>query len=360
MANLFDVNRQVAESYVKAEQIKGLFLARGKMILVLLSGGMLFAGVTLAAAGRPIAQLFTPWQSVIPLIPFAVIAGLLAICIEAGTIFAAAMVVDTAKHTRKEIEVLEKVKTKIGSEEFKKRTDLVKRKNWGPRTMLFVCCGFSISGAEIFWQQVLSTQGLFFHMIGAVLGVVCSSLLVLFEVKSDVVERLIEKCISSSGLIQIALDQSAKSQIHAGLFDARQKMLASPEFVQVLQVAAEEGLYEVASEAIGGAGSTISGTQLKSMVKDQVEVRDAAEEFIAAAGEPPAIAPPPVGQAATRALPPPKTNGRRVSKHRRAVASAMKKYGAARMLADPAKYAEDLQMDVRTMTRWIDDIQRAG
>ena len=71
---------------------------------------------------------------------------------------------------------------------------------------------------------------------------------------------MIERCISSSGLIQIALDQSSKSQIHDRLFTIREQRLASPEFDAILEKGAEQGLLGVVTEAISMAGMNVSLT----------------------------------------------------------------------------------------------------
>jgi hypothetical protein len=351
MANLFDVNKAVAISYVRAEQVKGLFIAQAKLILVLLSGAMMLLGIVLAAAD---VHSFT-WAELQPklalLVPVSVVAALLAICIEGGTIFCGALVKESRKQASQELSLLDRVKAQYTAAEYAKRASKIKRNTYAPIAMLLVCSAFSICGAEIFWQKLLQDQPVFFHVIGAVLGVVCSSLLMLFELKTETVERVVERCIASSGLIQVALDQSAKSQIHNKLFGSRRDLLDSPEFVKIINNAAEQGLYGILADAVQQSGATVTAIQLQTQVEEEVAVRAAADQFLATGGQ---TSPQPV-TASVRALP-----GRRVNKHRRAAAAAVKQFGMSRIVADLDKHASDLGMDRRTLEHWLEDIKQYG
>jgi len=349
MANFFDVNQQVAQAYVRSEQIKGLFLAQAKLILVCLSGSMMFLGVVMLAQG---GRAWT-WQLALSLLPVAIVAALLAIAIEGGTIFSTAMRVAVGKQIKQELSLLDKVASKFTVAEVKKKRGDIERKLRVPTAMMFVCCLFSVAGAEIFWQKLLDGQGLFFHIIGYLLGVVCSSLLIIFEMNGDLVERVIEQCIRSSAMIQLAFQQSARSQIFEIMFDVQQEALHTPEKRKAIAAAGEVNLYNVLSETVEmGGGSTVSGQQLKRMVEDEQDVRDAADRFLASGGQ---TSTDPVLVAAPVSLP-----GRRVTKNRKAVVAALKQYGVSRVVNDLDTYASELNMDRRTLEHWIDDIKQNG
>jgi len=260
MGNAFDVNKQVAQAYVRSEQLKGWFLSNAKMLLVVLSGLMLFLGVvTLAWGNRPMVLDWTLLTGIVSVAPLALVGGLLAICIEGGTVFASAMRKDVVSKVRQETAVLEKAasKYKMKAETYEERKKAIKKQLRIPTGLMIVCAVFSVTGAEIFWQKLLQGQDWPFHIIGFILGLVCSGLLMIFELNGELVERVIERCISSSGLIQIALDQSAKSQIHDRLFEIRTEKLASPEFDSILDQGAEQGLLGVVTEAVRMAGMNV-------------------------------------------------------------------------------------------------------
>jgi hypothetical protein len=340
MANFFDVNKQVAQSYVRAEQLKGWFLANAKLLLILLSGAMMFCGVTLLAWG----DSSLTWAHVLGVAPLAGVAALLAVCIEGGTIFSSAMRIEVKRKISQEIRLLDKVKKSIGSEEYTKRVALAKKQSRVPTALMFVCVAFSVTGAEIFWQKLFSSAEWYFHVIGGVLGIVCSALLIIFELNYELVERVVENCIKSSGLIQTALDQSAKSIIFNELFDRRKTKLATPEFAAIMDKAAEQGLLGVVVEAVQMSGMTVSATQLKRMVDDEAETRQAAEQFLASGGEQAAIEPPIDLQKS------------RKNANRANVERLYKEIGSKRIMQDMQGCAERLQIDVRTLERHLKSI----
>ena len=296
MANMFDVNKQVATSYVRAEQLKGWFLANAKLLLICLSGAMMFCGVTLLAYTGPAIDFQSGafWSAVVSVLPLACVAALLAICIEGGTIFASAFRHEAQRKIKQEVKLLDKVKNTLGSQEYAKRVKQVKKQTHVPTAIMFVCVAFSVTGAEIFWQKLFNDAVWYFHIIGGVMGVVCSALLIIFELNGELVERVIESCIKSSGLIQVALDQSAKSIIFNQLFERRSIKLETPEFQAIMDKAAEQGLLGVVVDAVAMSGMTVSAQQLKRMVDDESESRAAAEQFIISGGEQQALIAPPV------------------------------------------------------------------
>ena len=166
----------------------------------------------------------------------------------------------------------------------------------------------------------------------------------IFELNGELVERVIERCISSSGLIQIALDQSAKSQIHDRLFEIRTEKLASPEFDSILDQGAEQGLLGVVTEAVRMAGMNVSAQQLQRMVQEVALQSKAADQFIASGGaEVPQIESPTMVN----------LNKKRVSKHRKEVERIYRSQGESRILADLPRYAGELGIDQRTLERHL-------
>jgi hypothetical protein len=347
MPNAFDVNKQVAQAYVRSEQLKGWFLSNAKMLLVVLSGLMLFLGVvSLAWGNRPMTLDYALIVGIASVAPMAIVGGLLAICIEGGTVFASAMRKSVVTKVRQEIAVLDKARSKYKMKEdvYKARKDEIEKQLRIPTGLMIVCALFSVTGAEIFWQKLLEGQDWPFHIIGFILGLVCSGLLMIFELNGDLVERVIESCISSSGLISIALDQSAKSQIHDRLFQIREEKLASPEFDNIMDKAAEQGLLGVVTESVRMAGMNVSAQQLQRMVEEVAVAQKAADQYIASGGtEVPQIeAPAPV-----------ELNKKRVSKHRKEVERLYKSQGENRILADLPRYAQELGIDQRTLERHL-------
>lgn len=347
--NMFDLNKSVATAHVRAEQIKGWFLAQAKLILVLLSGSLLFLGIIMIANPNLDVSQITSFISLLPIIPLSIVAFVFAIAIEAGTLFSASIVKESLRKIEQELLVVNKVAHKLTEKEVTERKNKIKRQKWVPLILMFVCVGFSVCGAEIFWQKILDNQNTFFHIIGYILGLVCSALLILFEMKEETVSRIIEKSISSDGLIQVALDQSAKSEIHNALFKSRKKHLRTPEFTKVIDTAAKNGLYGVLSEALQMAGVTVSQTQLQTQVTDETEAQAAAQNFIDSNGQPDNTTPLQIRQTNE----PTPIKGRN-TKQRVAVQNAVKKYGANRMKQDINKFASELNMNARTLERWLD------
>lgn len=343
MGNFFDVNQMVATSYVRSEQLKGWFLSNAKLLLILLSGSMMFAGVTLLSYTGPAINFQSAafWAAVVGVAPMAFIAGLLAVVIEGGTLFSSAMRLEVRRKIDQELKLLDKVQKSLGSEEYARRKKKVLAQSRVPTLLMLTCVSFSVTGSEIFWQRLFADQAWFYHILGGVLGVVCSALLIIFETHGELVERVIENTIRSSGLVQIALDQSAKSIIFNELFNRRRDRLATPEFSGILDKAAEQGLLGVVVDAVAMSGMTTSASQLKRMVDDDAESRQAAEYFLANGGEQPALAAPI------------ELNKQRKNVNRQAVEKLFREVGAKRIADDLTGYADRLKMDARTLEKHL-------
>ena len=347
MPNSFDVNRQVALAHVRAEQTKGWFLAQSRFLVILLSGAMLFLGVVLLFGKLHFSVTWDFLMQVLAVAPIAVVSGFLAVVIEGGTVFTSAVFRECLEKTTRELEALQKVAHKFKAEEVKQRREAIKKRRTGPFLLMLVFVSFSCLGAELFWQEIMNGQEWYFHVIGAVLGLVCSSLLILLEVKSDVVERIIEKCISSSALIALALDQSAKSQIYEAVFESQQEYINSPEVRESVATAVQKRLHGVLAETVSVSGVSVTAEQLTREIKRQREERAAAEAYLQSGNE--AALQLPAGSNS-------EIEFKRKSRNRAAVEKAVAKYGLSRMANDPDKYADELGMDARTLKKHLEDI----
>lgn len=346
MANHFDINKLVANAHIKAEQAKGLFLACAKLLLILLSGAMLFFGVLLAVTNISFSHAMS-WGQVVTALPVAIVAGLFAIAIEGGTLFSASFVKARNSKIKQELAVLAKVAHKFTANEAVKRHKEIEKQRHAPYAIMGVCVFFSVCGAEIFWQKLLEQQPAFFHVIGYVLGLVVSALLIFFEFNEDLIQHVIEQTISSSSLIMLALDQSAKSQIHNALFRERSEKLKTPEFKAIIANSAEQSLYGVLEDAVGMAGLTVSAEQLQRQVTEEQESRAAAEAYIANGGNTEPLLIPLQNRRASL------TSNGRMTKERKKVIELKRQYGAQRILSDPDTYAQQAGVNVKTLLRWI-------
>jgi hypothetical protein len=339
------IGKQVAMSHVRAEQMKGWFLANAKLILVLLSGMQLFLGVVALSWGdRPAA--FD--GGLLSVVPAAIIGGLLAVCIEGGTLFSSAFHLEVARKVRQELEILERVKAKLGSDAYDERKRKIEAQKKWPFILMIICVSFSVTGAEIFWQHLFAHSEWYFHIIGAVMGVVCSALLMIFELNTQLVERVIEKSISGSALTHVALQEDARTQIHSAFFDKQTAHLRSPEFQAILSKGAEQNLLGVVLDAVNTAGMSVSVRQLTGMIEEETEARQAAEAYIESGGDAKLLASP-----SKKAIP---IEKKRSSKHRKAVEDLCHKYGVKRVADDMPTYASEIGMDVRTLQRHLGQI----
>lgn len=352
MSNAFDVNRAVAMSHVQTEQMKGWFLAKSRLMVIMLSGSMLFLGVVLLVGNLHFALTLAFAISLVSVLPIAVVAALLAVVIEGGTVFASNLVHETMDSKRKASDVLEKVKAKYTAAEIKLRKKQIRRGTFGPFALLFVCVAFSTLGAEIFWQRLMDGQSIFFHVIGAVLGLVCSTLLVVFELKSDMIERIVERSISSSALIGIALDMSAKSQIYNKIFESQGDFFNTPEVDETIRATNYKRLNGVLATNISINGVSVTAEQIAREVKRSREERAATDAYLAKGDESLLQI---NAAAATEPL-----EIKRKSKTRIAAEKLVSKYGLDRVTNDLDKHASEAGMDVRTLQKQLQAIATAA
>jgi hypothetical protein len=352
MPNLFDANKSIATAHVRSEQLKGWFLAQAKFLFVLLSGTFLFLGVLLSVTNLDVNHL-NPKVLLVSL-PIIIPCGLLAIGIEGGTLFSAVLVKEGARHRRQKLDRLEKVRKNLSEEQYKRDKLAIEWMMALPVTMLITCVSFSVAGAELFWSNILahSSNG-FLHFIGYFLGFACSTLLIMFELNEQTVARIIERCIASSALIQIAMDQSAKSDIFNALFKARRAKLRSAAFVNTIGKTAEHGLYTVLVETLEMGGASVSAEQLKQDVKAEKEAADSAKAYLATGNEEVLQAP----SKQTKRLP---ISIQRDNPKRKQVEKLVKQYGMSRVVKDIDQHVEESGMDQRTFRKHLEDIAANG
>lgn len=347
MGNSFDMNQSIALAHVRSEQVKGWFLANAKMLIVLMSGTLLFLGVTLTAGNIELKPEWSTLYAIGAVAPVAAVAFFLAIIIEGGTILSAASIKEGRKNLEQRIALIERSKNAWTAQERQERIDKENKAMFWPYALMVMCIVFSTCGGEMFWHKLLEHQGAFFQVIGFLLGLVCSALLLYFEFKVELVERIVENSISSSALINTALDMSAKSEIHDQLFKTRKEKLRSPEFKLVIEQAAEQGLYGVLQQSLIMSGSSVSQEQLMSLVDERRSVRNAADAMLASEGQTDALVLPITGGLK-------RLNQGRSSDERKKVARLVQQFGPAVIASDIKKYADKSEMSEKTLKRWLE------
>lgn len=342
MANRFQKNAAVAHSHVRAQQIKGWFMANAQVIAVILSGMMLWMGVILMYSGVHLRWDAATGYALLAALPVALIAAPLAILIEGMTIVAANGWRENRRKIEQEIGVVNKVKKGFTAEEKAIKLKQIKKQGKVPAAILLGFSFFSLAGAEIFWHTITLDAAPFFQVIGYIVGAVVSVSLTYLEVNHDLVERGVDRSISSSAMIYRAMEMDAKGQILDQFGQERSRELMSPEFVQTLQHAAHSSLFGVLSESISHMGASISAEQLRRIVESKAEERAAAENFIANGGD-------------VILLPEVSSDGRKTYKTaaQMRVKDLQKKYSKGMILDDLERFAEEAQVSVNTLKKYV-------
>ena len=350
--NHWNMNQAIASSHVFAEQCKGLLLAYAKVLLVVVSGLLMFLGFLLTFTGVRFVWSIQTLQAIGAAAPVAVVGFLFAVCIEAGTLLSAGVVIEASRMRKIDLERFDRVKHSYPTDTMRevKRKEITRRGR-GSVVIMYVCIGFSVLGAELFWQQAFVGQSLAFHLLGIPLGLVCSVLLLFFEFNEPTVQQRIETVISSTALIQLALNESAKARIFDRLFEEQRTLLQDGEgFNGIIREAAKQHLIGAAQEAIQMVGVTTTAEQLQMSVQDELTAIAAADAELS-------------GKADTTNVLPMQQRislqaGGRNTLQRKKVTNAIKKYGASRLLADPDKYAQELGVSTKTIRRWASSQSR--
>src|SRR5487761_131843 len=285
MSNKFQTNAKVAHSHVRAQQIKGWFMANAQIIAVILSGMFLWMGVILMYSGVHLEWTAATGYKLLAALPVAIVAAPLAILIEGMTIVASNGFREANHKIEQETNVLNRITKGFTAEEKAIKLKKIKKQRHIPAAILIGFALFSLAGAEIFWHTITQDAGVFFAVIGYIIGAVVSVSLTYLEIHHDLVERGIDRSISSSSMIYRAMEMDAKGQILDQLSTERTRQLQSPEFIATLQEAAHNSLFGVLSESVSHMGASTSAEQLRRIVESKGEERAAAEAFIATGGD---------------------------------------------------------------------------
>jgi hypothetical protein len=175
----------------------------------------------------------------------------------------------------------------------------------------------------------------------------------LLEMKEDTVERIIERSVSSSAMIELALTQSARSQIHDALYDTQQEYLSAPETYETIGIAQQRRLEAILAETVSSGHTTVTVEQLRRELQKQRAERAAADAYLATKDEDILKLPP-----ATSAPEP--VSIKKKSANRRKVEKLVSQYGMSRVTDELDKYASDLKMDARTLQRHLEAISQSA
>lgn len=338
--NKFRSNARVAKSYVQSQQIKGWFMANAQTLAVILSGIMMFMGVTLMYSGIHLTFTLDTLFKLLAVSPIALVAGPISILVEGMTIIAANGVREVGRKIEGEISVINKIKVGLTIEEKQSKIKAIKRQRYWPIILLLVFASFSMAGAELFWHSITEQAGLFFEVIGYIIGAVVSVSLTYIELHQDLIERGIDRSISSTAMVYKAMEYDSRSQILDQLDRSRSNHLKSSEFQNTLREAAYHSLFGVLSETVNNLGVSISAEQLNRMVTSKQEEKMVAENIIAG------------GQIEEPLQIGPGTRKEYHSKKATLVRDLVKKYSRDEILRDPEKYASEIGVSVNTLKKY--------
>lgn len=342
----FQTNAKVARSHVRAQQMKGWFMANAQVLAVCLSGVMMWMGVMLMYTGIHLAFTLDVLLTLVAAWPVAIIGGMVAIIIEGMTIIAANGLREANRKIEQEVSVINKIVKGFTPEEKAAKIKKVKQQKYLPMGLLFAFAAFSLCGAEIFWHIITLDAGAFFVVIGYVIGAVVSVSLTYIEMNHDLVERGIDRAISSSAMLYRAMEMDAKGQILKALSDARSRELESAEFQQITTEAARSSLHGVYSETVSNMGASVSAEQLKRMVTSKSEERAAAEQQIANGGIVDADTNPSIPKIG------PGSRKEYNTEAKRKVKELVQTYSRSTVLGDPEKYAQEIGVSVNTIKKY--------
>ena len=342
----FQTNAKVARSHVRAQQLKGWFMANAQLLAVSLSGIMMFMGVMLLYTGIKLEFTMPVLLTLVAAWPVALVGGCVAVIVEGMTIIAANGLREANRKIEQEVSVINKIAKGFTPEEKAAKIKKVRQQKYLPMGLLFLFAFFSLAGAEIFWHIITKDAGAFFVVIGYVIGAVVSVSLTYIEMNHDLIERGIDRAISSSAMLYRAMEMDAKGQILNALSDARSKQLESAEFKQITTEAARSSLHGVYSETVSNMGASVSAEQLKRMVTSKSEERAAAEAAIANGGVVDADTNPNIPKIG------PGSRKEYNTEAKRKVRDLVARYTQKMVLADPEKYAAEIGVSVNTIKKY--------
>lgn len=276
----FRGNASVARSYVSAQLQKGWFMANAQRVVVIMSGLMLFMGVLLLYTNVKLEWSQQTAEAFIAAIPVAIVAAPLAIVIEGMNIVASRNLGEVKNKVQQEIHVIRAKKKAYTEDELKERINRARNAYWQPAMMVAVFSFFSVAGAEIFWHKLTENGSLLFQIIGYIIGFVTSVALIYLEMNLDLVERGINRSISSSAMIYRAMEMDAKGQILNRFSIETEKQLKTPEMLDAISKAAKQNLFGPLAEVLANMGTKVEAEQLKRIVEGKIAEREAADMAI--------------------------------------------------------------------------------
>jgi len=352
MANLFTArqasgNANVARAHVGAQQLKGWFMAKAQSIAVFLSAAMMFTGTILMYAHVHLEWNMTTLYAILASWPVAIVAAPIAILIEGMTIIASSGLKEANHKIEQEMALLRKTKNAYTQEEQIEREKKIKRQRWLPMGLLVVFMLFSLAGAEIFWHTLTESAGLFFQIVGVIIGAVVSISLTYIETNMELIERGIERTIASVAMIYRAMEQDIRGEVLGKLSVAHHRLLSKPEFQDIIDRVAQEDLYGPLAETASHMGTSVEAEQLKRIVEGKIAERDAADLLLASGsdggnGTPSNI--PQIGPGARKAY--------RTAAARKCDA-VVKKYGKSEVSGKLEEYAKEAGVSPTTLRKYL-------
>ena len=167
-------NARVARAYVEGQHFNGWLMARAQVIAVCLSGTMMFVGVILMYSGVTLAWDRDTLLKVLAAWPVAMVAAPVAVLIEGMNILASNGLSEAKRKIEQEMGLLNKTRKAYTEEEFRERERSIKKQRVLPAILLGVFMVLSLAGAEMFWHTLTEGKGLFFQVIGVIVGAVVS------------------------------------------------------------------------------------------------------------------------------------------------------------------------------------------
>lgn len=281
---LHEGNASVARTFVATQQMKGWFIAQAQQIAVWCSAGMMSLGVVLWYTGVKLELSSCVFMKLLAALPVIVLVIVFACFVEGMTITAASGRKEVVDKIDQELRLLERSKAKYPDayteDEYNKKKSLIEKQIYYPTILLLLYSSFSFLGGELFWNKLLEgADNDFIKFIGYVMGAAICAGLIYLETHPELVERGVDRSISSSHLIYRAMDMDAKGQVLGELSKKRKEKLKSAEFIKIIEETAKTSLFAPLSESLNAMGSTVTEDQLMKQVRGQIAQRSSANRL---------------------------------------------------------------------------------
>ncbi len=337
-------NANVARAHVGAQQLKGWFMARAQSIAVFLSAAMMFVGVILMYSGVHLKFDLVTGEALLAAWPVAMVAAPIAILVEGMTIIASSGLKESNRKIEQEMSLLRKTKSAYTKEEQEERQRKIERQRWLPVALLVLFMLFSLAGAEIFWHKLTEDAGLFFQVVGVIIGAVVSISLTYIEINMELIERGIERTIASAAMIYRGMEQDIRGDVLGKLSEAHHRLLNQPHFRDIIDRVAQEDLYGPLSETASHMGTSVEAEQLKRIVEGKIAERDAADLLLVSGDGDAAANIPQIGPGARKAY--------RTAAARKCDV-VVKKYGKAEVSGKLEEYAKEAGVSPTTLRKYL-------